>query len=177
MFDKYLSVSVIKIFPCISGIVINGIFVEGVLPQITFLVLSVDSVGALSATTPLTKGKVEIGYFSIVPKTVPVSDQKEASYKGVVEEARRNIARKYKAAVDTTQSIHNYHGNIKVKVFMDDTGRVASCTIDDSSVKNTGVKRYTVSYIKDLDFGPVRDNPKVKGMIIRFSFYPLEESR
>ncbi len=132
--------------------------------------------GTLSASPPKGLDKVQLAYFSIVPKTVTISTQNEAAYKGVLEEARISIASKYNTILDTTK-ISSFSGDIKLKVFVDKKGIVSSTSIEQATIKNKTMIQYTTESIKSLDFSPVHKNPKIKGMIFRFSFNPLAERR
>ena len=127
---------------------------------------------ALKYEKPDSTGRVTISFFSVTPK-VAISEHKEAQYKGVIEEARRKITARYDATVDTLKNISSYKGTIRLKIFLDTKAKVKTCEIESSTLKNKEVKEYTVDYVKELDFRPVRENHKVKGMILTFSFWPF----
>lgn len=114
---------------------------------------------------------IQLSHFSTVSGK-QISEQKESAYMEVLEESRRNIVPIYFQAVDTTQRKSYYHGDVRLKVFLNDTGAVTSCIIDDYSIRDQSIREVTKRKVSELNFKPVHTDKAIKGLIVIFSFFP-----
>lgn len=125
--------------------------------------------GLTASTIP--KGHIILGKLTIIPQN-ETSTQEHSDYKEILEKARRSIVPQYYQAVDATQRTSYFYGDLKLKIFLNDTGAVTSCIIDDYSIRDQSIREVTQRKVSELNFKPVHTDKAIKGLIVMFSFFP-----